>query len=284
MSSKRKKLRVFIPDTYCSNVPSLRERTVYVSMLARAFTIFRVNEVVIYRESPSSPPPPTADEVVKILRYLETPQYLRKHLFKLNEDLKYVGAAPPLRAPHHKPYEPLNKIAGTYREGVVVARSGEGSVVDIGLGVPAYVAGRYKVGTRLTLRIDSLKPKVRATVVSKDAVPTYWGFEVKRVSDTITTALEKLRAGLTIITSRKGAPLADVWWELSGAYSASRTVNIVFGGPSRGLFEIMGEEGTDPYSVTKFVVNFIPDQGAETVRTEEAVFAVLSILNIMSRL
>ena len=75
-----------------------------------------------------------------------------------------------------------------------------------------------------------------------------------------------------------------MWWELSGAYSAARTVNVIFGGPSRGLFEIMGEEGVDPRSVTKFVVNFIPEQGAETVRTEEAVFIVLAVLNIMGHL
>lgn len=282
--TKRRKLRVFIPDTFCSNVPSLRERTVYVSMLARALTIFRVREVVIYRESASSPPPPTAGELVKILRYLETPQYLRKHLFKLDEDLRYVGVAPPLRAPHHKPYEPVSEVAGTYREGVVIGRSGDKSIVDVGLGVPAYVSGRYKTGTRLTLKIESVKPRVCATVVDRDAVPIYWGFEVRRVNGGVTTALKRFRAGLTIVTSRRGAPLADVWWELSGAYSAARTVNVVFGGPSRGLFEIMGEEGVDPRSVTKFVVNFIPEQGAETVRTEEAVFIVLAVLNIMGHL
>lgn len=253
-------------------------------MLARAFTIFRVNEVVIYRESAASPPPPTAEEVVKILRYLETPQYLRKHLFKLDKDLKHVGAAPPLRAPHHKPFERISEIAGTYREGVVVGRSEKASVVDIGLGVPAYVPGRYKIGTRLTLKIESVKPRVTAKAVSRDSVPTYWGFDVKRVDETIAAALKRLKADLTIITSRKGTPLPDVWWELSGAYSAAKLVNVVFGGPTRGLFEIMGEEGVNPYSVTKFVVNFIPEQGAETVRMEEAVFAVFAILNIMDRL
>jgi predicted SPOUT superfamily RNA methylase MTH1 len=35
------------------------------------------------------------------LQYLETPQYLRKHLFKLHPDLKNAGLMNPIECHHH---------------------------------------------------------------------------------------------------------------------------------------------------------------------------------------
>jgi predicted SPOUT superfamily RNA methylase MTH1 len=46
------------------------------------------------------------------------------------------------------------------------------------------------------------------------------------------------------------------------------------------LFEIARDEGANLNDVVDFVVNTLPEQGTETVRTEEAVFASLSILNV----
>lgn len=39
--------------------------------------------------------------LVKLLEYLECPQYLRKHLFPVCDDLRYAGILNPLDAPHH---------------------------------------------------------------------------------------------------------------------------------------------------------------------------------------
>jgi methyltransferase len=46
------------------------------------------------------------------------------------------------------------------------------------------------------------------------------------------------------------------------------------------LHEIAKEEGTKLERIVDFVVNMIPDQGTVTVRTEEAVFASLAIVNM----
>ena len=43
----------------------------------------------------------------RVLEYLETPQYLRRRLFPLDESLKYAGLLPPLRIPSHKPKVPV---------------------------------------------------------------------------------------------------------------------------------------------------------------------------------
>ena len=52
------------------------------------------------------------------------------------------------------------------------------------------------------------------------------------------------------------------------------------GAPARGLHEIAGDEGVNLNDITDFVVNMVPEQGTETVRTEEALFASLAVLNL----
>ena len=55
---------------------------------------------------------------------------------------------------------------------------------------------------------------------------------------------------------------------------------VAFGAPTRGLREIVGDEGADLNEIAEFVVNMVPEQGTETVRTEEALVASLAILNV----
>ncbi|KAL6503447.1 hypothetical protein OROGR_025370 [Orobanche gracilis] len=82
--------------------------------IARAATIFRIDEVVIFDNKSVSEDTPTeilendsgenesgAVFLMKILRYLETPQYLQKSLFPKHNSLRFVGLLPPLDAPHH---------------------------------------------------------------------------------------------------------------------------------------------------------------------------------------
>ncbi|XP_022866970.1 putative methyltransferase C9orf114 homolog isoform X2 [Olea europaea var. sylvestris] len=70
--------------------------------------------------------------LIRILSYLETPQYLRKGLFAKHNSLRFVGLLPPLDAPHH-----LRKHEwASYREGITLKNQDQGSVgtlVDVGL-------------------------------------------------------------------------------------------------------------------------------------------------------
>ncbi len=54
----------------------------------------------------------------------------------------------------------------------------------------------------------------------------------------------------------------------------------MFGSPSRGLFEVASDEGLRLETLLDFVVNTVPCQGSETVRTEEAILASLAVLNV----
>jgi predicted SPOUT superfamily RNA methylase MTH1 len=53
---------------------------------------------------------------------------------------------------------------------------------------------------------------------------------------------------------------------------------MIFGSPSRGLFDIVG---TELGKLADFVLNLFPDQHVETVRTEEAIFAGLGLVNVI---
>jgi len=75
-----------------------------------------------------------------------------------------------------------------------------------------------------------------------------------------------------ILTGKEGRSICEARLRLRGR------VLVVFGGPRHGVDEILSMEGL---SVENHLINFVPMQGVETIRTEEAMVAVLSILNMM---
>jgi predicted SPOUT superfamily RNA methylase MTH1 len=81
-------------------------------------------------------------------------------------------------------------------------------------------------------------------------------------------------------TSIKGAKWAGIAGELTGKWRKADSVLVAFGAPTRGLYEIAKDEGVKLVELVDFVVNTIPAQGTETVRTEEALLATLAILNV----
>jgi predicted SPOUT superfamily RNA methylase MTH1 len=67
--------------------------------------------------------------------------------------------------------------------------------------------------------------------------------------------------------------------EIAERWRKAETVLVAFGAPSQGLHEIAKKEDLSLDDIADFVVNTIPRQGTETVRTEEALIASLAILN-----
>lgn len=88
-----------IPSSLVADVPHLREKTSRLGFLARALGIFRVNEVMVYADLADAEATRQGRFISSILSYMETPQYLRKHLIRVNPDLRFVGILPPLRTP-----------------------------------------------------------------------------------------------------------------------------------------------------------------------------------------
>ncbi|PFH34773.1 hypothetical protein BESB_068060 [Besnoitia besnoiti] len=121
-------LSIALPASIVDNAQTLELRAALVGHIARTLTVFGVDEIVIYEDVAASISrgakggeghSRALEFFVRNLRYLETPQFLRKALFPIHPDLRFAGLQNPLDAPHH-----LRRNEWLpYREGVVVASS-----------------------------------------------------------------------------------------------------------------------------------------------------------------
>lgn len=269
MALLRKRLAVAFPDTVLEERSSLRDKTVKLGIIARACAIYGVDVVEVFRD------PKGHGEVMlikKVLEFLETPQYLRRRLFPLDEALKYAGVLPPLRIPSHKPLVPVQGLKlGETREGVTNADG----TVDIGLEERAHLSGSAKPNVRLTVQVKSKDP-LTAIPIARENVPGYWGYFVE--SKSVEVVFSDGRFGLKLATSRLGDTLSEKLLEVRASLARTTGVKLVFGSPSRGLFDIVGP---DLVKKSDFVLNLFADQHVETVRTEEAIFAGLGLVNTL---
>ena len=246
-----------------------------ISLVARACAIFRVQMVYIYHESSGSEKDRSL--LRTILRYLETPQYLRRTLFQKIAELKFAGSLSPLQIPHHSYTSDSRKIkAGDIREGMIVFARGR-KYVDVGLDQLIPYFGEENEGRRITIKFRTGFPELSAKQISRNEITQYWGYEVKE-SAHLRTLLSNWDSNV-ILTSKKGKTIHKMqkyFDEIS-----NKSLLVVFGSPQRGLYEILGSAITEiPKSQ---ILNFFPEQATETVRLEEAILGTLAILNVFTR-
>jgi len=278
---KELKLTVAIPSSFLSDVKDLRSKTVKVGFIARSAAIFRVDRILIYSDERTRSAMEDVNTMKDILAYMETPQYLRKYLFKRKASLKYAGILPPLATPHHPLKSKLKGLReGEVREGVVVAKKAKGVLVDIGVEKPILLKEKANIGERLTLRITRKNGRVEGRRIGKQEVKDYWGYMVEVSEHPLGDTLRKNRESVKVLTSRYGEPLREKLNQILSAWRKKREILLVFGGPYRGVLDMLSEERYRPEEVSDFIVNTLPNQGTRTVRTEEAVHATLAILNL----
>jgi len=278
---RRRFVTVAVPASMVADVPHPREQTAKIGLVGRAAAIFRAERIIVYRDL-------SVDQsrdlrlIEIILNYMATPQYLRKCLFKLTPELKYAGVLPPLRTPNHPLAKHSSKLRiGEIREGVVIGTQGGRSLVDIGVEKPAKVAGAYTANTRLSFKILSLGDQLEATPISHEEIDVYWGYTATATKATLGELIRRGNYDLRIATSRYGRPLGEVAEALKMDWSKARDILVAFGSPSMGLREILRQEGLKVENLCQYTVNLVRHQGAETVRTEEAVLAGLALLNFL---
>ncbi len=265
-----RRIAVSIPDTVLEEKSSPREKTAKLGLIARACAIYGVDVIEVFKDPGGHG---EGASIRRVLEYLETPQYLRKRLFPLDEMLKYAGILPPLRIPSHRAKVPLASLSkGQVREGVV----NQDGTVDVGLDVPFRLTAAGPPGRRATVRISSGDPPV-AEPIRREQVREYWGYMVE--SKTLPEVLTDPRFALKIATSRLGEPLRESLGSLRAAVQGADGVKLIFGSPARGLFDIVGR---DLGVRVTAVVNLFPEQKVETVRTEEAIFTGLGLVALLS--
>jgi predicted SPOUT superfamily RNA methylase MTH1 len=278
----KRKISVAIPASIISDTPHLREKTAKIGLIARVAAIFRVNEIIIYADNSRLNQNKDIDLVYTLLSYAETPQYLRKRLFQIKPELKFAGVLPPLRTPHHPLTTEIEDFKiGDFREGATICSSSEGTFVDIGLDRLCLIPqSKLDSNIRVTVKVTQIKDRIEGQIVKRDQVPEYWGFEVNVERRFLGCLLREDRFDLIIATSKIAEAFKDRANELVARWKKAKSVLILFGAPSRGLFEIGRDEGLELNDMVEFVLNTIPNQGTETVRAEEALLATLAIFNL----
>jgi len=269
------KLSIAIPDSALTDEPTQLDKSRKISLIARSCAIFHVQTIYLYHESGG-----TAQDnslLRTVLRYIETPQYLRRMLFPKISELKYAGVLSPLKIPHHTYTSDSKKIkAGDIREGIVFFAKG-GKYVDVGLDKPIPFFGDAKEGRRITVQFKSVFPEFSIKQISREEIKQYWGYEV-RESANLRTLLSGWNS-YVILTSKKGKIIRKTQ-KFFEEISNTDTL-VVFGSPERGIHEILGNTINN---ISKSqIINLFPEQGTETVRLEEAILGTLSILNILTR-
>ena len=276
------RLCIAIPASLVEDTPHLREKTYKVGLVGRAASIFRVDEIMIYFDKPHQNQNQDAELIASILRYMETPQYLRRVLVKVEPKLRFVGILPPLRTPHHLVSGKREDLKpGMLRQGIVTEVRDKFSLVDVGVGESAIVQGSLPTNSRITVTLTKIKGGIEAVMLDEAEIRIYWGFHVTVPKLPLAESSRKIGFDLIISTSRYGKEIDEVFPDLQSAWAESKRILVAFGSPAKGLEDILKGEGLGLKEYSDFTINTIPEQGVETVRIEEAIYASLSLLNIL---
>jgi len=269
-------LKVALTDTSLIDCTDLRQKTVKVGQIARVLAVFRVGEVFVYNTGKLRPSQKRdADFLVKILRFMDTPQYLRRRVFPQSPSLQYAGLLPPLRTRSHPLQSTMAELTvGAVRWGIQV-RPGK---VDLGfdnlIDFPATLSERDPT----LFKVEDTVPHLSLSVINRSEVSVYWGFEAGRINDLL-ELLKNSRAMTRIGLSRKAPPFHKLEDDLKSTVSNTGSVLAVFGGPDRGILELCDSQREEIKSHIDFWANTIDDQGSETVRLEEALTVSLGLIN-----
>jgi methyltransferase len=234
---------IALPGSILDNAQSPELRAALACQVARAAAIFCVDEVIVFREGARAPRDDATDDLALLLAFLDTPQYLRRHLFPHSDKLRLVGLLNPLNLPNHF----AKADTPRWRDGVAVplgaphgrgARGGDGAApavtrfVDVGLPRLAEVDHQVPLGERVTVDLAasgegySVPGKHCYGQVVRRSEPReldglYWGYSV-RVADSLLEALsgggrdwagggeegdDEASYDLVIGTSERGTPV-----------------------------------------------------------------------------
>jgi len=289
LNKRRKRLIVCAPASLLSESSSLRDSTMKLGVFGRALAIYRVDEVIIYPDINYESQKNDMELISLILRYLETPQYLRKYLFPLKEELKYAGILPPLATPQHKLEVKIKDLKdGEFREAVITETSKRAIMCDVGLKKKIKILinkkKHIKKGQRVTVKIKKEKDKFYAYLVRREEVPEYWGYNVNKIKENLKDYIKKYPEGLWIGTSRLGSKISEKFKELHHQLQFKERIFLVFGGPREGLNKILKRIKEDPKNLFDFYINMIPKQGTRTIRVEEALHSSLAILRFIQNI
>jgi predicted SPOUT superfamily RNA methylase MTH1 len=279
---KRKiKIITVVPVSILLVEQTLYEKTLLIGWLARALAMFRVDEVILFRDSESSYE--DLEVMNDILNYLLIPPYIRKHVISRKDTLRYVGLLPPLNISTHPLLGDDIELL-PIREGVVLDIRGFLAKVYVGLRdyvvaeIPRDFSSGIRVGSRVFIKITKKKP-LRGVIVDAESLPWYIGYKVV-VADNIEKIMNILRDPnvVGVLTTKSGNDTYSVVKEV--IEKGVRTLILLFGNHKKDFNELIGHEYSTLFNdLVKFKINTIPFQGVRSVRTVEAIYSTLAVVN-----
>ena len=284
---------IALPASIILNAQTPELKAYLIGQVARCAAIFNVNEIVVFDEYCTNGDYNDDEceddkitcvrQMASVLRYLECPQYLRKSIFPIHKDFRFAGLINPLDTKHHLRYEDESE----FREGVVNKKKNGKSFVYVGLQKEALINKEIEPGTRVTVQLDIfeernyLNGKIVSPYLPTKKLNYYWGYDV-RVAKSLSKVMAECpfdgKYDLLIGTSDKGDKIEDVEDEIDDYKHAL----IVFGGLKGIEFSMSNdpdiEKDKTPRDLFNYYLNACPNQGTNTIRTEEAITLVLSSL------
>ncbi|OYT26747.1 MAG: hypothetical protein B6V02_01085 [Thermoprotei archaeon ex4572_64] len=268
---------IAIPWNVLEEAPDEREKIRKIGYIGRGAAIFQVNKIIVYTYGKYDRR--EVNFLLKNLSYLKTPPHLRKHLFKIEKELKFSGLLPPLKTPSHGFSEPK---VGDVREGIVVKWNGYYSIVKISDKYFAKISKPYPIGSNVIVKLEARTNRedtFRASVVSKDKLSIYWNVDVEIKG--LREIIKSSEYCIKVFTGREGKCICDIIEEFVSSLKKAKKVLVIYGSPRWGVDDILRSENLEVELEKNFFINFVPEQGVETIRTEEAIILTLSIIHFM---
>ena len=284
-------LSILIPSSIVDNAQSKELRTYLIGEIARTLGIFKISEIIIFHDKLKDNSKDYINYFIKNLQYLETPQYLRKTLFPMSEDLKLSGLMNPLEAQHHLRKDEWSE----YREGCILDRpvNGEYSWVNIGLNKDCKINQKLPPKTRVTVKLDQKNFDQKLKYYTGNLVSMsepfikkgiYWGYVVRvceTYDDIFNNSIYKEGYDFIIGTSDKGENYRKANFAKKKDF---KHCLIIFGGISGIEGMMIDDEHNKINSSNNLSKNFdlylntCMNQGLRTIRTEEAILISLAVI------
>ncbi len=270
------KISIAIPVSAVNDSSDIRSKTDKLFQISRVASIFQVNEILIYQD-PFLTPDRTQREkkrILRILKYIECPQYLRKRLFPITRDTAAVGILSPLATPHHTLSKELkhNEI----REAAIFLNQNR-VMADVGstelLEVEGWRKSLKNKTYRVTVQIIKTTGKLKARALKDPPSNQYWGYSIHSYDTTLSKML-KNRQDFKIATSRTCEPISS----LKEKIKPNRNLLLAFGGPYNGIPEILKAEGKKISEVFNACFTVLQKYGTRSLRLEESMMISFSRL------
>ncbi|KAF2723586.1 DUF171-domain-containing protein [Polychaeton citri CBS 116435] len=301
-SGRKHTTSIALPGSIISNSQTHDSKTALVGQIARACTVFCVDEIVVFDDGQAPRKGPERDGytaysdpnffLYHVLSYLECPPHLRKRLFPIHPDLRTAGALPSLDAPHHLKADEWCQ----YREGVTAGTSSAGgTTVECGLSEQVFVADEIERDVRVTIKLPEDRPQrsssgLEAQVVGPEAPREeggyYWGYSLRQAASLSAVYTECPFDGgydVSIGTSERGTHVTSLFDKCDPTYIQPTWDHlvIIFGGVAGLEMALKADQELQSAAVKEVSelfdrwVNLVPGQGSRTIRTEEAVWTGL---------